>query len=96
MFGDTIDDMMVIMDNGVKSNQSVYSDRLWQMNPKKYDSCCMKVWGNEGQTFYGREFNDIEKFLKLYTENNDLILCRVLQTENVSNGYPLWRFDYKI
>lgn len=89
-----VDGMNLVYNSGKESKESVYSDRLWQWDHEKYNRCCREVWGNEGQSFYGRSPEDIEKFLRLYLERNDVILCRILQDENHSDGFPYWRFDY--
>lgn len=87
------DGMAVIYQSGVEPTSSVYSDRLFQWNPEKYNRCSREVWNNEGQDFSARVPDDIEKFLRKYCEKEDLVLCRILQGENQSSGYPVWRFD---
>jgi hypothetical protein len=82
-------------DNGEKSTNTVYSDRLWGWDPKKHDELCMIHFGNKGQHWGGREPEKIEAFLREYEGNPHIVLCRVEQLENKSNGYPYWRFDYK-
>jgi hypothetical protein len=72
----------------------VYSDRLLQWDYDKFNECCMKVWGNEGQYFSNRESDDIEKFLSLYFGKN-INLTAITQGCNVSNGYPYWVFFYE-
>jgi hypothetical protein len=80
-------------DNGVKSTQTVYSDRLWQWNPKKHDELCQKHFGNQGQYWGNRTPEAIQSFLSEY-EGKDISLCRAEELTNTSNGYPYWRFDY--
>ena len=87
------DGMAVIYISGVEPTSSVYSDRLFQWNPEKYNRCSREVWNNEGQDFSARVPDDIEKFLRKYFEKEDLVLCQILQGENHSSGYPVWRFD---
>jgi hypothetical protein len=43
------DDPSCIYDNGIKGNQTVYSDRLFQWDSKKHDTLCRKYFGNDGQ-----------------------------------------------
>jgi len=76
-----------------KSN-AVYSDRLMQWDFKKFNKCCKKVWGNEGQYFYNREPEDIEKFLNLYW-SKEIKLTTIEEGCNVSSGYPIWIFYYE-
>lgn len=82
-------------DYNKNTNDAVYSDRLWQWDNKKYDECCMEVWGNKGQTFYGRKPKEIENFLSKYFKEN-IKLTAIMEGCNVSNGFPIWTFFYEI
>jgi hypothetical protein len=73
---------------------TVYSDRLWSWDHKKYDECCEMVWGNIGQYFHAREPERIEKFLSLYF-NCAIELLKIGEECNQSSGYPLWVFWYR-
>lgn len=83
-------------DNGQTPTDTVYSDRLYQWDSDKHDKLCIKYFGNTWQYWGGRTVYDIELFLREYTGHKSLILCKVEELENQSNGYPYWRFDYKI
>ena len=72
----------------------VYSDRLWQWNSKKFDSCCMEVWGNKGQTFYGRNPKEVETFLCKYF-GKQVKLTVIMEGCNHSSGYPIWTFFFE-
>jgi len=65
-----------------------------QWDYKKFNECCKKVWGNEGQYFSNREPKDIEKFLSLYW-NKKIELTAIEECCNVSSGYPIWIFYYE-
>jgi hypothetical protein len=82
--------------NGENSEitDSVYSDRLFQWNPEKYNRLCQKHFGNQAQTFSGRKPEDIERFLSEYLGIN-LKLIVILQGCNQSSGYPFWSFHFK-
>lgn len=80
--------------NKIKSDTTVYSDRLYRMDYEKYNRLCKVIWGNESQYFYDRKPEDIEKFLCLYF-NKDIKLQRIKEECNSSNGFPYWRFDFK-
>ena len=77
-----------------RKSSVLYSDRLYQWDYKKYNECCNKVFGNEGQYFYSRIPEDIEKFLSLYL-NESIKLTAIIQGCNPHNGYPYWVFYYK-
>lgn len=80
--------------NSIESNSSVYSDRMYQWDSNKFNTCCKKIFGNESQYFYSnRTVEQIEKFLRLYLKKN-ITLVRITRHTNVSNGFPLWLFDY--
>lgn len=76
-----------------EANHTVYSDRIH--TSKEYEEACQKVFHNSGQMFFNRSPNDIEKFLRLFYKDKSLKLILVMQCCNVSNGFPLWRFDIK-
>ncbi|MFJ8528309.1 hypothetical protein [Bacillus sp. NPDC094106] len=76
-----------------KSN-TVYSDRLLQWDYKKFEECCMDVWGNQGQSFHNRTPEDIESFLSKYF-CKEVKLTAIMECCNVSNGYPIWMFYYE-
>lgn len=71
-----------------------YSDRLREWNRAKFNECCMAVWGNKGHDFAERSACDVEKFLRLYYDDDKLRLTGIEQECNVSSGYPYWIFYY--
>lgn len=77
----------------IEAEHTVYSDRLYQWDSKKYNECCEKVWHNHGQYFDSRKPDEIERFLSLYYDR-DITLVSIYEYENASNGFPYWRFDY--
>jgi len=81
-------------DSGEKSTDTVYSDRLYQWDPEKYNELCKKHFGNMGQYWSNRKPKLIEAFLCDYI-GKPVTLTKVELTENVSTGYPIWIFFYK-
>lgn len=75
-------------------SKTVYSDRLYQWDSKKYDKCCEEIFGNHGQYFDDRNPKDINKFLNMYL-GKEVKLTAVLQGCNRSTGYPFWKFVYE-
>ncbi len=71
-----------------------WSDHILRRDYKKYNKCLMEVFGNEGQIWSSRDFKSIEKFLKLYLEDESIELVRVLEGCNQSSGYPVWAFQF--
>ena len=61
---------------------------------KNIIDCVEKHFGDEGQYWNHREPSKIESFLRDYTDNQSIILCRIEEHKNASNGYPLCKFDY--
>ena len=62
------------------------------MDYKKYNELCQKYFGNQGQYWSGREPKIIQEFLSEWI-GYEIILCKIWQYTNQSNGYPYWRFD---
>lgn len=77
-----------------KSNGCDYSDRLMQFDYDKFNRCCEEVWGNKGQMFHQgtRSPKDIERFLQLYYDDDEVKLIAIAEGCNVSSGYPTWCF----
>ena len=73
--------------------QTVYSDRLYQWDSEKFNTCCELVWGNRGQHFDKRTKSSIEQFLSLYMDKNVEVVY--IEPQTGYNGYTVWRFDYK-
>lgn len=84
----------LVFSNGLKGDGTVYSDRLHQWDHKKHNELCMKHFGNQGQYWSEREPSKIESFLRDYMNNPKLVLCKIEEHTNVSNGYPYWYFEY--
>ncbi len=77
-----------------KSNGADYSDRLMQFDYDKFNRCCKEVWDNEGQYFdlNSRSPEQIERFLQLYYEDDEIKLIDIIEECNASSGYPVWCF----
>jgi len=88
------DEFVLMGDSGEKYNHAKYSDRLMQWDFKKHERCLEKVFGDKGQIWSNRSFNQIEEFLKLYFEEESIALTMVVEGCNNSNGYPYWVFFY--
>lgn len=87
-------EMIQYQNNSIESNHTVYSDRMFQWDSKKYNELCDKHFGNQSQYFYeDRSHESVEKFLIEYI-SKDIILQRIVRYVNASNGFPYWRFDY--
>jgi len=89
-------DGYVIWRGGVSSdaNGTIYTDRLSQWDYKKCERLKQKHFGNTGDYWDNRKPSDIEAFLSDWLEKQ-VKLILLMQYCNVSNGYPLWRLDYK-
>ena len=74
-----------------KANGSAYTDRMWQWDYEKYNELCQKHFGDKGQTnWLYREPKAIEAFIRDYNDDQTLILTKVVEYCNASNGYPVW------
>ncbi len=79
-----------------EANSTVYSDRLWQWDYGKYEACVKKVFGDHRQMFYDATPDQIERLLRLYYNDDSIRVILIMEYCNVSNGYPVWRFDFNI
>lgn len=78
-----------------EANGTVYSDRLYEWDNKRYNTLRQKHFGDNSQ-YWGSSYPSlIEKFLQDYMDNQDLKLIIVMEHCNLATGYPVWRFDYK-
>lgn len=75
-----------------KGDGSAYSDRMQQWDWEKYQSCWKQAF-DERQDFADPE--KTTKFLRLYYDDPELELIRVIATVNHASGYPLWCFIWK-
>lgn len=89
-------DPIVQWRNGTKPNHTVYTDRLYQWDSKKYNELCRKHFGDEAQYWdlHKRPVERIQDFLRDYLAKPDLVLCIVTEHCNQASGFPLWRLDY--
>jgi hypothetical protein len=76
-------------------NDTIYSDRLYQWDSTKHDHLCRKHFEDVAQGWGARDPKKIEAFLRDWTECPDLKLVFIMKYVNVSNGFPVWRFDIK-
>lgn len=76
-----------------QAKDSVYSDRMYQWDFKKFNRCAREVFGNEGQDFSRRETSKIQEFLSRYL-GKPVKLLKVSQLVNASSGFPYWHFEY--
>lgn len=76
------------------NDKCVYSDRMFEWDSEKFNECCKEVFGNSGQLFGNRKPDGIQKFLRLYFEDDDIFLTGIMEGCNMSNGYPYWIFYY--
>jgi hypothetical protein len=74
---------------------SVYTDRLYQFDYKKYNELCIKHFGNEGDYWGNRNPKRIEEFLRDWFEKPELEIVLISEYCNQATGYPVWLLEYK-
>lgn len=79
----------------VLDKHSVYHDRMMQWDYIKFQRCSKTVFGSHTSNFDHLPPNQIEKFLRMYFEDDTLQLFAIVEYCNPSNGFPYWRFDYQ-
>ena len=76
------------------NDNAVYSDRLFQWDPEKYNICHKEVFKDGSQYFYQSNPEEIEKFLSIYFDKQ-IKLTAVVEGCNQAYGNPYWVFFYK-
>jgi hypothetical protein len=66
---------------------------LFQWDYEKYNTLAKKYFGDESQYWYTREPAIVQTFLSEWV-GYDVNLVRITEHCNVSNGYPVWSFDF--
>lgn len=77
------------------ANGTVYTDRLLQWDYEKTRELMKKHFGNTSDYWNQIKPKKIESFLQERLNDPTIKLVLIMEYCNVSNGYPLWRFDYK-
>jgi hypothetical protein len=78
-------------------NATDWTDRLWEWNYAKCERLTKEVYPPGSMPFsdYGCRGDLIQEFLRRYHDDESIVLLRVIAYCNASNGFPLWRLDYK-
>lgn len=81
---------------GRDANGSVYTDRLYQWDHEKTRRIGAEVFGEKGYWF-GQNLNPdlVQTFLRRWHDDDTIILTRVVEYCNASNGYPTWLLVYR-
>lgn len=77
-------------------DHTLYSDHLKRQNHDKWDELCKKYFGKSGDYFSSRTPTAIQSFLRELLGKPNYELGLIMECCNVSNGYPVWRFDIKV
>lgn len=80
--------------NFSQTTDTVYSDRMWEWSPEKFDACHVRAFDEGGQFFDNRKPELAEKFLQYYY-GIDLELTGIEAGCNFANGNPYWVFYFK-
>ena len=88
------DPFSTFYNESVTPNHTVYSDRFHLWGEEKYSQACMKAFGESSSHFNNREPEEVEAFLKHYYQDENLVLTRIVEWCNKSNGYPYYCFYF--
>ena len=82
-------------------NGSDWVDHMVSRDRKKYEALIEKIFVDaegkrEGVFVQGCNGQKIQQFYREFTGNHEIVLTRVVEFCNISNGYPTWRIDYHI
>lgn len=79
-----------------RQSKLVWTDRLYQWSPDKFNKCCKEHFGDESQYFErsSRPPKKIEGFLSAYFEKSVNLLA-VAEHCNQASGFPVWTLHYE-
>lgn len=74
---------------------NVYSDRMFQQDPAKFQALSANHFKSSGQSWSQRRPKAVEAFLRDWMDDPALKLVLIMEGCNVSNGAPVWWFSFK-
>ena len=74
---------------------SVYSDRMYQWDSEKFNSCMRKHTGTESQLWNSISPAKLQNMFREYFDKPNLKLVRIFNGCNHGNGNPLYLVHYK-
>lgn len=81
----------------VVANGNNDHDRLLMANWDKYNEVSMRLFGDKSQMWWDRRTPEqVQEFLRQYWDDSELILVKIQKMYNVSNGFPVWNFSYRL
>ena len=76
------------------ANNSLYTDRMHEHEPEKYDALMQKYFNTTSHHWEGRSPEKIEAFLREYCDLPTLQLVRVWTCCNQASGAEHWQFEF--
>lgn len=76
-------------------DSAIFSDRMREWDGIKYKRCVEETWPKDRRNFSACKSWEIQKFLRLYLDKEDIELTGIEEACNFSSGYPYWVFYYK-
>jgi hypothetical protein len=73
-----------------------YSDRLYRQDSDKFNTVCLKYFGDTGQYFDQRSPKDVEGFIGEFHGYEAVELISIEQQCNQSSGFPYWKFEFTV
>jgi hypothetical protein len=81
----------------VVANGNNDHDRLLEGNWAKYDEVSMRLFGDKSHMWWDqRTPTQVQEFLRQYWDDPELILVKIQKMYNISNGFPVWNFSYRL
>jgi len=82
---------------GVTPNGNNDHDRLLEADWDKYNEVSMRLFGDKSQMWWDRRTPEqVQEFLRQYWDDPELILVKIQKMYNISNGFPVWNFSYRL
>jgi hypothetical protein len=83
--------------SGVVPNGNNDHDRLLMGDWDKYNAVSMRLFGDVSQMWWDRRTPEqVQEFLRQYWDDPELILVKIQKMYNISNGFPVWNFSYRL
>lgn len=78
----------------VEADSTIYTDRLKGWGYEKLKELSLKHFKVQGDYWGERSPEEVQAFLREYCAAPNLVLTKITEQCNASNGYPLWKLDF--
>ena len=87
-------DIVTYTYSDVEADATLYTDRLKGWGYEKLKELPLKHFRVQGDYWGERTPEEVQSFLRDYCDAPNLLLTKITEQCNPSNGYPLWKLDF--